>query len=214
MNSLLMYYDDLACSIGTGAIIGLIFGLIINILLCHAAGRMAENKGYGYWGYWWLTFFLGIIGLIVAACLSDNKTGTTTRATTTTSTPKPHTSDASKIFNLSSDDNVWTCSKCKTTNPIVARFCSKCGASKNSGWHCDSCGSYNVDDSDFCGKCGAPKNGVERAVPVYEPSDQSDWVCVSCGRSNRHDQRFCGYCGRLKPRDKKYVIGNKFEKDE
>ena len=158
MESLLLYnygYDGLGCGIITWLIIALVVGIGINIALCCLAGRIADRKGYSYWGFWWLTFFIGIIGLIIAACLSDNS-----RRNNNTQV-------------------LWFCRKCGRSNNISASFCSNCGEPKMSTapkyssnphvakpvvktepkevWTCPECGYKNNINATMCINCGKAK---------------------------------------------------------
>lgn len=62
-------------SMVTGYIIGAIIGLIVNALLSRIPAKWARDKGYSYGGFWCLSFFLSfVVGLIVAACITDRNT--------------------------------------------------------------------------------------------------------------------------------------------
>jgi len=57
------------------AIIVLVFSILLYCIWCCiwglATNSIGESKGYKHC-FWW-GFFLGLLGLIVVACLSDNK---------------------------------------------------------------------------------------------------------------------------------------------
>lgn len=69
----------------------------------------------------------------------------------------------------------WTCSACGTMNFGIARYCERCGESRNAEedrarraraeaeryaqkkWECAGCGQKNFPTSEECFKCGAPR---------------------------------------------------------
>lgn len=87
-------------------IIGAIIGFII-ALICGFIAEHISNERNGIRGAFWLGFFLGIIGIIIAAFVS------------------PHDSGTKK-----SDDD-WICLNCNTRNSYNSRYCSHCGSSRN-----------------------------------------------------------------------------------
>ena len=185
MGNLLMYssYDDLACTLSGAAIVGIIVGIVINLLLCHAAGRMAEGKGHGYWGYWWLTFFFGILGLIIAACVSDTKKEPTIQ----------------NVYNNYGEthETKWVCAKCGNENEQSSHFCTECGKERDRRWTCSQCGNMNSEGNKFCGQCGALKGEPEKEEP-FEEVEQKNWTCSSCSTINDVNNKFCSQCGKAK----------------
>ena len=50
----------------------IIVGLIVGFICGKVSESIAAQKGYDNTGtYFWLGFFLGVIGVVIAACLSD-----------------------------------------------------------------------------------------------------------------------------------------------
>ncbi|RJO79831.1 SPFH domain-containing protein [Nocardia panacis] len=47
-----------------------------------------------------------------------------------------------------------TCSSCRTTNPVGARFCMDCGERLAAALHCHGCGAELAAVAKFCGACG------------------------------------------------------------
>ena len=113
MNSYEAYYVDLIGEIVGGyiaiVVIGCIIALALLLIFAHFAGKIAKKKGYPYGGYFALTLFLGIIGLIIAACLPS----------------RSQNSQAPQ-----SVSQFWVCGNCGTTNEISGSFCSQCGQRK------------------------------------------------------------------------------------
>ena len=130
-----------------GLIIGFIIGLGIEIWLACWAGRIAKRKGYSYGAFWALTFFCGLIGIIVAACLGDKTTPTTTVHHTTVVT--------------TANSDGWLCTDCLTYNSGT-EYCSKCGKPKlgtsikrPTSWKCEYCGRLNPINDYQCDGCGS-----------------------------------------------------------
>lgn len=169
MESLLLYSSYVGCTWISLTFGGLI-GLGVAIWLSCWAGRIAQRKGYSYGAFWCLTFFCGLVGIIVAACISDK-----------------NQQQAQPTVAVSKDP--WTCTKCGSLND-GGIYCLKCGEKRHSaaGWLCMECLTYN-DDGEFCSKCGEPK--ISKSVPKKPVS----WRCEYCGRLNPTDSYQCDGCG-------------------
>lgn len=168
MNDLLYsYYGDVYW-----LVIGWFLLIAVHISISCWAGRIARRKGYSYAGYWTLTFFFGLIGIIIAACL-DNRTKFVQPTTET--------------HDVVSKDR-WQCGKCGQFNDD-GLYCAKCGERRYSvnGWLCLDCLTYN-DGGDFCSKCGKPKLGEKKKKEI-------SWKCEYCGRINPIDEYQCRGCG-------------------
>ena len=171
MENLLMYGYDYYY-ITTGAIIGFIIGGIISIVLCFVAGSIAKKKGRSYAAYWFLTFFLGIIGLIIAACVSDES--------------RPQNAPVA----------IWFCKKCSRSNPVGSSFCSNCGTPRNDFWKCANCGESNESINQFCRSCGKKKDFKPQPVT---PKNVETWKCPDCGYDNNINSTMCIECGKERP---------------
>ncbi len=62
---------------------------------------------------------------------------------------------------LSSAKPTWRCKWCETVNPVVIRYCGKCGW--DGGVSCAECGSELRYGIQFCGVCGADAKAYEQA---------------------------------------------------
>lgn len=91
-------------------VVGLIVGVAIDLILAHVAGRMGENKGYGYWGFWALTLFIGILSIIIVACL-----------------PETFPKAKEQKFNKKA---MWICPCCGKANSGKYVYCKFCGADR------------------------------------------------------------------------------------
>ena len=146
----------------------IVIGIIFWILLSCWAGRIAKRKGYSYGAFWLLTFFTGLIGFIIAACLGNMN-------------------QPVKTVVVSKDR--WQCNKCGNFNDD-GLYCKKCGEKRHSanGWLCTECMTYN-DEGEFCNKCGKSKFGN---TPKTKPIN---WKCEYCGRLNPAEEYQCQGCG-------------------
>jgi len=60
----------------------------------------------------------------------------------------------------------WRCKWCDTINPVVVRYCGKCGW--DGGTFCPECGSESRFGTQYCGVCGNDAKQYEAAVQVLE----------------------------------------------
>ncbi len=60
----------------------------------------------------------------------------------------------------------WRCKWCDTINPVVVRFCGKCGW--DGGVFCPECSSESRFGTQYCGVCGADAKQYEAALRVLE----------------------------------------------
>lgn len=146
-------YNGSSCVIGTRGIIGIIVGVIANLVCGYFSGRIASDKGYSFGAYFALTFFVtGIIGIIISCCLYDF-------------------ASQQKVITIKK----WVCHRCGRTNNEPSTYCSHCGEKKKvvetktisktvlspssnskpaEKWKCPNCGYDNNINSSMCIECG------------------------------------------------------------
>ena len=66
---------------------------------------------------------------------------------------------------LSTSKTTWRCKWCDTINPIMIRYCGKCGW--DGGTFCSECGSESRFGVLYCGVCGADAKAYENAERVF-----------------------------------------------
>jgi serine/threonine protein kinase len=75
----------------------------------------------------------------------------------------------------------WRCKWCDTVNPVVVRFCGKCGW--DGGVFCPECGSESRFGTQFCGICGSDAKQYEAAMRVLNEMrmnmDRKEFVLVA-----------------------------------
>ena len=150
MENLLNYGYGYAA--GTIAII-VFFTFGIQILFACLAGSTAKKKGRSYGAWWCLSFFLlGLIALIIVACMSDKTNG-------------------QQITKAS-----WVCPNCSAINEGMpnangSEFCPHCGTKRqepkpqpivSSSWVCPKCNANNKmlpnsNGNEFCPHCGTKR---------------------------------------------------------
>ena len=138
-----------------------IFGIVIPIaiwILCGlAAGKLAEDKGQGS-GWYIGGFLLGIIAIIIVACLPNIKNNSQNSNTT--------------ALSLNSNKQItWKCPKCGKENSTEIKFCPECGEQYQAEyiitdkyWVCGNCYTINESENNYCTKCGRNK---EKTINEY-----------------------------------------------
>jgi hypothetical protein len=155
--------------------------LVIACIFGAVTKNMYENKGYE--GGFWTGFFLGIIGVIIAASKSDMNM---------------QKAYESNTYNRTQG---WTCRSCGSNNEQYSTNCHQCNTSRYPGalttaaitaenrkeiktWQCASCGTSNDMSSKFCPQCGS--------------GYVSKWKCRQCASINKENSKFCSQCGTAK----------------
>ena len=141
-----------------------IFAIIFCVICGFIAGGIASNKGRSSVGWFFVGFLLDILGIIIAACVSDlNQT----------------TQLQSQINEIRENEKKWVCVSCGCQNPLTNNFCSGCGKERvfKSGWHCPHCGKANNEDSNFCGNCGSPRPApaIAEETKTEDQSATNNW---------------------------------------
>lgn len=96
-------------ALGTGLvviIVPVLIGLGVKVGLGILVGKIAQNKGYGFAGFFILGLFFFLIGLIVALCLSD-KNQQSSNITNVINTPNSNSDELLKLKKLL-DENIIT----------------------------------------------------------------------------------------------------------
>ena len=155
----------------------LVIYLVIGSIIGYFTQKIAKGKGHYSAGYFWLGFFLGLIGIIIAACLSDQRQQFSPQYPAyaaqfpayspqyTALSEKPYyersaqergvTAIPQSIIN-EEKPTTRTCPECAKENINDANFCRSCGhpLPKDESWSCSSCNTNNVKDALFCVQCG------------------------------------------------------------
>lgn len=165
-----------------------LFGLLVSGFICGLICRsITENKGYDNRGAWFACgFFLGIIGIIIAA-LEPNQ-------------PKTHSSTVTHIDGI-------RCPSCGYNNSINSTHCVSCGrrmssltrkGSNDNKWRC-KCGALNYSYETSCHSCGT------KLSDNINKGKCNTWRCP-CGALNYENETSCHSCGKkigYKPKDTK-----------
>ncbi len=104
---------------------------------------------------------------------------------------------------------VQTCQKCHTQNPVGAKFCSGCGGpvagqASSSMMTCDKCGTKATKGSKFCPNCAdpffcCPSCGEDNPAGVSKCLNCSAALpvkCSNCGNDVAGGTKFCPHCGK------------------
>lgn len=94
---------------GTGLIVIIVLSMIVlgvKVGLAILVGKIAQNKGYGFAGFFILGLFFFFIGLIIALCLS-NKKEQVPNITNVINTPTESSDEILKLKKLL-DENIIT----------------------------------------------------------------------------------------------------------
>ena len=151
--------------------------VIIVLLICAGLAcipaSIANRKGYSFAGFWCLSFFLSfLIGLIVAACLSDR-------------------SDYVPRYELQAE---------YASRPVLEKRCKKCGANINEeDTFCRKCGADQTEKafSDYAdipvviSEQTGERSYYIKDMPVYSDSI----VCPACETVQRSNRSVCYHCG-------------------
>jgi membrane protease subunit (stomatin/prohibitin family) len=173
----------------TSIIVGCIFGAITK--------SMYSNRGHE--GGFWTGFFLGVIGIIIAATKSDIKSQETYE---------------SIQYQRSRG---WNCLKCGSYNGEDQTFCHNCHEYRHTdtqkptgvtstkitetlNWQCASCGTSNDMANKFCPQCGSKYAGK--------------WKCAQCETVNKENAKFCTVCGSAKGDSKEVDTSRKLSVKE
>lgn len=163
--STIYYYDYGYSSYSSGGddwipyvIIGYAIGCIIAGLITVA---IMKGKGHENAGVWfWCGFFLGLIGIIIAACQTNlNYVNLQNRSNNSRNT-------GASDSNYSSRSTI-VCKSCGATNSSSSYHCQSCGAKlskaviaqttgKEGQWRC-KCGAQNYSYETSCHRCGEKK---------------------------------------------------------
>ena len=129
----------------------IIVGLIISLALSNKFADFAEQKGYERNHYFWICFFLGMLGYVWVAALPDaalrreiaalkRQNLSLTQKPSPAAAPKeakPDVQTAHMLESTSSDrdkktfsDGQWLCPNCYILNSADTATCKKCGAAK------------------------------------------------------------------------------------
>lgn len=106
-------------------VIGIIGGLIYCCICGFVSKTINENKGYEG-GFWW-GFILGILGIIVVACKSEN-IGSSYYSTSSQDKVSSYSKEIAETNMLASGG--WKCVKCGRVNPSYNTGSCVCGNSK------------------------------------------------------------------------------------
>ena len=187
------------------ALIYAVFGLICGFV-CRAIMR---NKGYESIGWFWCGFFLGAIGLIVAACQQPRQSNYYPQQHNYGSAPPRRENGTVKCKNcgtvnsrssvycqscgakLAVQTNMITCKSCGCRNAVSSFHCQRCGATL------DKNQSQNTDTGTWKCSCGINHASYETSCPTCgdrKSAPKTDWKCP-CGAVNRVDELKCHRCG-------------------
>jgi len=121
-------------------IVAAIIGLIANALISARFASIAEEKGYDGTGYFFLCFFLGVVGYCMVAALPDytlhnmvnalrKSNHDVEKAVHQVNTRNNNT--ASAIAHPKPSVGQWICKNCGTNNSVNYGQCKKCGSYKS-----------------------------------------------------------------------------------
>ena len=142
----------------------LLFGLV--------TGFIAKSKGYGF-GWFFLGFLLGIIGVFIVLALKDVS--------------------LDKEKNKITSQKKWQCPKCGHINPERNKFCANCGEDfypeyivVGEKWTCGRCQTVNESYNKYCVHCGLDKSTAINEFEQYKETEQyveeNGEECEVCGK--------------------------------
>lgn len=121
-------------------ILGLIIVLIIQGIIAAKFSSIAEEKGYDGSSYFWLCFFLSVIGYCMVAALPDlilhEKIDDLSEAIGNAVSPEQanthiHGNNATSASLQNAPVGNWICKNCETSNSLNYGQCKKCGEFKS-----------------------------------------------------------------------------------
>jgi len=85
--------------------------------------------------------------------------------------------DTYKITEVTkTEENVWFCGHCGTSNFDNYAFCKSCGTKKPVGWICEQCGSENFNSNHICYKCSAGLTVKKCTDKTLQMAEQLDCI--------------------------------------
>lgn len=201
--------------------------LFFDLALCFGGGQIMKEKGRSFGAGFALVFFLGVVGLIIAGCLSD-ESNNYDYATNKDLHEKLKTDEADEEPPI--PVNGWRCS-CGKANESYVGTCS-CGRDRydenvhksvpvikvpeinneknEEEYQMDllikykelfDMGAISEDEFNF------QKKRILESIESEEKIEEEDvsvngWTCSNCQHVNQQSRRSCYYCGAIK--DKVY----------
>ena len=132
-----MYYSEVNSIIGWYYVLYTIIGLVFGIIWGFATKSIYNNKGYD--GGFWVGFFLGVIGLIIAltkpdiSSYSQQKDDFFQRVQAVNEEKKKQETKPIGLYDTLAapgSNAAWKCSKCGKTNPNYIGTCG-CGMNRS-----------------------------------------------------------------------------------
>lgn len=107
-------------------------GVAIWVGICSEFGNIANLKGFDRSKYFWLTFFFGIIGMLMVIALPSDGGVCNSISRNIEKEKKGMLEKATnKMKAQSSNSNdVWICKNCSEKNSILSAQCKSCGTYK------------------------------------------------------------------------------------
>lgn len=142
----------------------------ISCLFGFSTWKIASDKGHDSAGYFWLGFFLEIFGLIIVACLSNQKHYVTS---------EPRHTDGSSYFDRlererreSETVRQWECGYCGGMNSNTLNYCVACRRERFVAIKipCPSCGAINPNTNSTCWVCDKPMQGLQSSTDAPSQS--------------------------------------------
>ena len=192
----------------------LFFALVFALAFGAWTRSIAVKKGYSG-GFFWLGFFFPLIGVIIAACLTDQSEqpdyppafnpysnespsqgayqyGNNTTAAQALSKDNAATNPPAKVE--TAEGKEWVvCSKCGTRSTVYFAKIRK---------QCPSCGTPFNLEADLVKASGDGRRAEpDQEKPVGLEMTARDWPCGACGGHNPPQAAFCMHCGLRKPNE-------------
>lgn len=178
---------------------GYLLGCIVAGAVCVA---IMNGKGHtNNTGWFFCGFFLGIIGIIIAACQTNLNYINAQQRTN-------YSGNSNQYSDGYSSRGTVVCKSCGATNSSSTFHCQSCGAKlspavsaqstdKEGSWKC-LCGAKNFAYEKTCHRCGASKQDVLNSGKSPNSIDNY-WTC-GCGTMNFITRNFCRKCGQPNPK--------------